>query len=178
MSSTTWWILAATVPLSLIIMVTSIIIVKIKVTNITKKYSKNKILIRKNPGELLWDLKEKTKKPLNDYVLEYLINTCFRNKYKTFNTIGFLEKYEEKTLEKIVKLEKVTKNYDFLLINFNDDLINKISNIYKKIKKNSLIAIVNLNHKKSKKELVSYLKLIGFRYEFQKIGNGIILIAK
>lgn len=178
MSKIVWWIFAASIPIALIIMVVSILIVKSKVTTLTKKYNKNKILIRKNAGKLLWDLKDKTKNPLNDYVLEFLINTCFKNKYKSFNTIGFLEKYEEKTFKKIAKLEKVTKDYDLLLINFDKDLINKIYKIHKKIKKKSLIAIVNINNKKIKKEFISYLKLIGFRYEFQKIGNGIILIAK
>ena len=107
MNSTTWWILAGTIPFSLIIMVVSLLVVRAKISAIKKKYSsKENILNRKNPGELLWDLKDKTKNPLDDYVLDFLINTCLKNKYKNFNTIGFLEKYEEKTLEKIAKLKK------------------------------------------------------------------------
>ena len=179
MNSTTWWILAGTIPVSLIIMVISMLVVRAKISVIKKNYgSKKNLLHRENRGELLWDLKDKTKNPLDDYVLDFLINTCLKNKYKCFNTIGFLEKYEEKTLEKIAKLKKVTKNYDFLLINFDEGLIDKIHKIYKQIKQNSLIAIVNINNRKNQKKFVAYLKLIDFRHEFQKIGNGIILIAK
>ncbi len=176
-SSLTWWILAVSILIALIIMFISIIIVRFKISQIKNKYS-NKNIIRKNVGELLWDLKEKSKNPLDDYSMEYSLNTCIRNKYKNFLIKGFIEIYEEETLKKIAKVKKVSKNYQFALINFNDKTINEIKKIYDNSSKKSLILIVNLKNKKTKKEIMSYLKLLKIRHEFQKIGQGIILIAK
>jgi vacuolar-type H+-ATPase subunit F/Vma7 len=110
--------------------------------------------------------------------MEYSLNTCIRNKYKNFLIKGFIEIYEEETLKKIAKVKKVSKNYQFALINFNDKTINEIKKIYDNSSKKSLILIVNLKNKKTKKEIMSYLKLLKIRHEFQKIGQGIILIAK
>ena len=40
----------------------------------------NVALKREDHGQLLWDLKEKTKRPLDDLSMEFVINTAIRNK--------------------------------------------------------------------------------------------------
>lgn len=56
-------------------------------------------------GELLWDLKDETKNPLDDVMLEYIINTGIRNGYKTFKTVPE-DKYVQESLIKLGKLKK------------------------------------------------------------------------
>ncbi|NQZ65952.1 MAG: hypothetical protein HRT99_01890 [Mycoplasmatales bacterium] len=185
MSSVTWWILAGTIPVALIIMLIAWLTMKMKIESVKRDYAlarpddiSNPALNRDDHGHLLWDLKEKTKNPLADLSMEFVINTILRNKYKTFYIEGFNEGYEEKTIVAKTKAKKTAIGIDLALISFNNDFIDRVDILLKNINDSGMIVLVNAPKDKNGKKLLSYLKLTGVRNEFHKINKGIILIAK
>ncbi len=185
MSRTVWWILAGTIPVAIIIMVTAWLIMRKKIQSVKTQYSlarpddvSNPALNREDHGHLLWELKEKTKNPLGDLSMEFVINTILRNSYKFFYVDGFMETYEEKTIIEKTKAKKVSEEIDLALISFDNSFIDKVDVLLKKINKMGIIVLVNAPKDKNGKKLISYLKLTGIRHEFHKIDKGIILIAK
>ena len=186
MNKILWWTLAGTVLISLIIMIISFIITKIKIQKIKDKYKvfnsgglENKALKRgEDHGILLWDLRDKSKNPLKDLSMEFAINTVLRNHYKTFSIINFKENYEKETLIQKTKCVENNDKFDFVLINFYNKLIDEIDLIFKKLNKKGIIMIVNAPKKGESKEMMKYLKLVGIRTEHHKVNLGVILIAK
>ncbi|WKX02312.1 BC85_0335 family putative methyltransferase [Candidatus Mycoplasma mahonii] len=188
MNNTVRWILIASIFVALIIMFCAWLWMKWKLKKIKSKYIGNNydnvidesiknIEDRKDHGMMLWDLKEKTKKPLCDDQLEYIINTILRNSYKTTNVLNN-DKYIKTSLMKLAK-QKVDKNNPDTIIIDTSVYINEIfDENYKKLKQGGLIFIVNA-HGKEIKKLLGYTKLTGIRRDYdKKIGKGIITIAK
>lgn len=184
MSSTLWWILVGSIPLALLIMVIAFITLRLRINKVKKEYSlhskdvDNEAIKREDHGHLLWELKEKTANPLGDLQMEFAINTALRNKYERLYIKGFNEGYEEETLVKKTKLKKTEATFDFALLNFSNTIVNEIDDIMKRAEPKSIIMIANAGKSKGVKDLLSYLKLTGIRNEYQKVEQGIILIAK
>lgn len=186
-STTTWWILAASVFVGLIILVISTLITLKKVRKVKREYQEqvndanreiSKAFERENHGQLLWHLKEKAIKPLEDVQLEFLVNTALRNNYKTHNVIGSESDYESKTLEGLAKT-KESKKANFTIIFTSDDLNSQFDEVYNSLKPNEMIAIVNAPRKnKEVKRLISYIKTIKARYSWTNLGKGIVLVVK
>lgn len=185
MSNFVWWMLAGSIPIALIIMVIAWLIMRKKIQCVKTSFAiakpedlTNPALNREDHGLLLWDLREKTKNPLSDLSMEFVINTILRNRYKTFYIEGFEEKYEEKTIISKTSIKKVGDKFDFALISFDKNFIDRVDELLKKMNNNSMIIIVNSPKNKEGKNLLSYLKMTGIRNEFHKVDKGIILIAK
>ena len=138
----------------------------------------NPALNRKDHGLLMWDLKQKTKEPLNDLSMEFAINTVLRNRYKRIITYGFSEKYETLSLTNKTGAKVSSSTFDFALINFDEKTIDELDSLIKRAEPKSMIMIVNAPKNKGVKDLLSYLKYTGIRNEYQKVDLGIILIAK
>ena len=185
LSNWAWWILAASVFVALFIMLLAWIIVKYKLKKLQQKYQKPTLaedLLRENSGFLLWELKAQAKNPLQDLQLEYLINTVNRNRFQTTLVYNSDSDYEAKTFKQIAKQKIVlptAKNYDFAIIFVNQELNKNFDLVFKNLNPKGIVAIVNAIKKdREVKRLLSYLKLSGIRHERQKIGQGIILVAK
>ncbi len=113
MSNTTWWILAGSIVLGLIVMILAWVWMRWRIKNIKKEYSSDDIKIDDKKikniedrgdahGILLWDLKKTIKNPLDDFQLEFIINTIVRNEYKT-TLVSNGDEYITKTLKKLAK---------------------------------------------------------------------------
>lgn len=184
MSKIVWYILAASVFVAIIIMFVSFFVMKAKIkkvkesANLIETDVDNPALLRDNYGELLWDEKKKVQFPTGDKSLELIINSAYRNKYKTFNTYALSGKYVEKSLIELAKIKKDTKAFDLAVVKFDAETIEKVDSYMKKLNDKGMIFIVSAGDKKLVKQLTSYLKLTGIRHEFQKVDSGIILIAK
>lgn len=185
MSSTVFWILVASVIIALVVMIVSFVVMRIKIENVKNQFlskqmdnSNNPALAREDNGMLLWDLKEKTKNPLEDSSMTFAINTIIRNGYSTVSLFGFDENYELESLKNIVGVKIVKDNFDFSLVKYNENLVDEIDSIFKKANNSAMIMIVDYAKKKRVKDLLSHLKYTGIRHEKQKIDSGIILIAK
>ena len=187
MSSTVWWILAGSIPVALIIMLVAWLVMRSKIKSIKEENSEiknvtggleNPALNRKDHGKLLWDLRDKTNNPLSDTTMEYAINTILRNKFQRLLIVGFIEKYEEASLIKLTNIKKSSATFDFALVNMKDELVEKIDDIMKRAEPKSIIMIVNAPKDKHVKKLLTYLKYTGVRNEYNKIDEGVILIAK
>ena len=185
-SKSTWIILFVSIFVGLIIMIATFIIMRLKINKVkyeviirdSKLGNYNKAISRKSTGELLWNLKDKCKNPLQDEQLDFLINIAMRNEYKTFNIINASSNYEEISLTKLANLKKAILKPDLVIL-FNENLNSEFDKVYKMLKLKQMIAIVNAIKKDQKiKKLLSYLKLIKARHENVKIGNGIILVVK
>ena len=188
MSSTLYYVLAGSVGLAIIIMIVAFVVMKNKINKVKKEAmlveqdTDNPVLERAEYGELLWMEKKKVQFPLGDTSLEFIINTALRNKYKTFSTDDFEDKtnqrYIDKSLTELAKLKKSKTGFDLMVLKFNEFTIEKIDEMHKKLNDKGMIFCVDATNKKDVKKITSYLKLTGIRNEFQKVDNGIILIAK
>ena len=140
----------------------------------------NSVNNNQNLGELLWEIKEKTKNPLSDESLVYAISTLFRNKYKTSKVIGFNDDYEKKSLESLGK-QKIVKdqNADFVLMNLTSDVVKLFEKEYDILNSKQMIFIVNANKKEYEtKDLIYYLKQKSVLYDYEKVDRGIIIATK
>lgn len=146
--------------------------------DINNKY--NMALERQNSGELLWELKNKYKNPLEDVQLEFLINTFLRNKYKEIALVGFEADYEKKSFIKLAKAKIISNNKsDLYILNTNDKINDDFDKAYKIIENNKMIAVTNATRKnKNIKRLITYMKTTKMKYDYLPIGKGIILVVK
>ncbi|MCP4337222.1 MAG: hypothetical protein GY679_05250 [Mycoplasma sp.] len=98
---------------------------------------------------------------------------------KKFNNLIIKYKIPKTNIELINK-KKVTDKFDLSLISEATEDFNKsFDNIWSNINKKGMVWITNckkLNY--SQKQLIRYLKLIGARFEHQKINKGFIIIVK
>ncbi len=226
MNPTTRYILISSVFVVLIIGFTAFIILQTKARKLKKQIllenSKLKIdesiskelLERTDVGEMIWELKEQIKKPIDDLSIEYFITNIIRNAYSNIWIEGETEGYEAITIVKKTKANitllkdsiKDLKKFDKLLKEFkvpqtriklvekkliNDKfdfiiLSNTIldfnfafDNTWTNVSKKGMLIITNCKKPTSnQKELIKYLKLIGARFEHQKIHEGFIIVAK
>lgn len=186
-SKTVWIILAVSIAVALIVMIVAFVIMRKKIKVVQKQYAKNeadikatvnKALERMGHGELLWDLRDKSKNALEDTQLEFLLNTFVRNEYKTFNVLNSDSDYEKQSFEKIVKA-KEAKVADLTIIFTNKDLNNNFDKAYKGLKEKQMIAITNaVRREKEIKDMLKYLRLIGAKFEWVNYGKGILLVVK
>lgn len=188
MSSTVWWILLASVFVALGVMLITFIVMRIKINKVKTQYQKDiatahakvsKAVKRENHGELLWELKAKSKDPLDDKEMEFLINTSLRNEYKTFYVVNSISDYETKSLIKLAHMKPLQVKPD-LTIMFNKDTLQvDFDKAYNLLQTKQMIAIVDAPRKnKEIKKLINYLKIIGAKYEWNNIGKGIVLVVK
>ncbi|NQZ29052.1 MAG: hypothetical protein HRT98_01570 [Mycoplasmatales bacterium] len=115
MDSTTRYILIASVFIVLIIGFTIFTILQIKARKLKKtlllKETKlnvsdpnaKELLERTEIGEMIWELKEQIKSPIDDLSMEYLITNIIRNGYKSVWIEGVTEGYEAITIIKKTK---------------------------------------------------------------------------
>ena len=138
MSATTRYILIASVFIVLALGFTAFTILQIKARKLKKQIlledSKLKIddsiskelWERPKIGEMIWDLKEQIKKPIDDLSMEYFITNIIRNAYSEVWIEGDSEGYEAITLVKKTKANvtllkdsiKDLKKFDKLLKEF------------------------------------------------------------
>lgn len=128
-------------------------------------------------GELLWDLRDKTKNPLDDITLEYIINTGIRNGYKTFKVIPE-NNYIQESLKKLGKIKKSLSSKELIIIKSSKDINDIFDKEYKTLVKGGMIFVVEAPKNKEIKKLLSYTKLSGIRREYAKIGKGMVIVAK
>ena len=188
MSNGLWWGLAASMFVAIGIMIAAFIIMRVKINKIKKDYAQSvsdaqkevsKAVLRENHGELLWELKAKSKMPLEDIQLEFLINTALRNEYKTFTVLNSQSDYEKISLETIAKAKSKETPSDLSIIFNGDDLQEQFDKTFKLLKEKQMVAIVNAPRKhKQVKNLISYLKMIKGKYDWLNIGQGIVLVVK
>ncbi|MCC3161127.1 MAG: hypothetical protein K4H23_05285, partial [Mollicutes bacterium PWAP] len=142
--------LIVSIPVALIIMLVAWLITRNKINKIKKKYmKKNPSLntIRPESGELLWDLKNETKNPINDFVLDYALATTFNNKYKNLYVEN--DSYIEENFKHFLKdVEFKDKNLNFALLEFNDQYKKKINSVYSNMKISSILMFYNVNKNK------------------------------
>ncbi len=130
-------------------------------------------------GELLWDLKKQTKYPLQDEQLVYAINTIFRNNYQTTCVKGFNSDYEAQNLSIIAKQNINCIFFEFLLINFNNDIVDELEINIKLLDNRGMILIANtLKNSEIYKQIEQFCHQYKLRFDYEWIGKGIITIAK
>lgn len=130
-------------------------------------------------GQLLIQLKKQVKSPLEDLQLIYAINTIIRNQYQTSCVSQFVGGYEEQNLIAMAKQKIICDNYDFLLINSDDQIIEKLPKKLEKLNQKGMIMICNVKKKRQLKEaLYDLCQNKQCRFSYEKVGKGIILIAK
>lgn len=188
MNKTVWWILLASIFVALLVMLIAFIIMRINIKKVKTQYQKDiasahaevsRAVARENHGELLWELKAKSKMPLGDKEMEFLINTSLRNEYKTFSVMNSASDYEEKSFVRLAKLKASKIKTDFVVIFNKDTLQEDFDMSYKLLKEKQMIAIVDAPRKnKEIKKLIDYLKITGAKYEWNNIGKGIVLVVK
>ena len=189
LSETGYWILFGSIFLGLAIMIAAWLIMRHKIKKIKNKYETDeskfndvsKIKHIEDRGEehgvLLWTEKKKEKNPLDDYQMEFLINTVIRNRYKKFS-VSDSNTYISKSLVKLAKATSEKKNPDIIIqhnwVNLNDEF----DVLFKTLKVGGLVVVTNAYGREAKK-LMSYARMTGIRREqHKKIGKGIILLAK
>lgn len=132
-----------------------------------------------NFGTLLVDLKTQATNPLDDNELIYAINTIFRNNYQVSCILNFDSDYEKKNLTVLGKQTLNCNQFDFLLIKNSVQLINNLQNYWQKLNHKGLIFITNIDKKHATfKEIMNFCLENNLRNTYEKIGKGIILIAK
>ncbi|CAM9148313.1 BC85_0335 family putative methyltransferase [Mycoplasma todarodis] len=226
MSSTTRYILIASVFIVLIIGFTVFAILQIKARKLKKvilledsKLNENdtnvkELLERTEVGEMIWELKEQIKNPIDDLSMEYLITNIIRNGYKNIwiegategyeaitivkktnanvtllkNSIKDLELFEKLTKEfkvpktriKFIEKKLITDKFDFVFLSEETpDFNSAFDNSWVNVSKNGMLIITNCKKPtKDQKDLIKYMKLIGVRFEHQKIHEGFIIAAK
>ncbi len=130
-------------------------------------------------GELLIDLKNQVKEALEDKQLIYAINTIIRNQYQTSCLVNFANDYEKQNLEKMANQQIDCHNYDFLLINFDDQIVKNLPKNVELLNDKGMVMICNINKKRFlKKAIYELCCKQQWRFSYEKIGKGIILIAK
>jgi len=173
--------LGVSIGVALVVMIVAYFVTRAKINKIKEEYSVNNIAkgqIREDAGELLWDERDKAKNPLDDYQMDFLINTFVKNGYKTYWIIQEPKEYENISMQKLAKAKAVKNNAD-MLINF--EIINSVNvdlDLMKVAKGGMLIYLNAPKKNKDTKNLLSYLKLTGIRHEHQKIGEGVVIIVK
>ena len=187
MSKTAYWAWTASVLIAVVIMFATFLIMRIKIKKIKQKYGadnpidgvvKNKAVEREDHGQLLWDLKDKTKNPTLDLTMEFIINTSIRNGYKSFDVLGFEEKYEEESFKRIAKMRKLKTKQDIKIVKFTKEFIDEIDKELKTLNDKGLMVITQAPKNKDVRNLMHYLKLTRVRHEWMKVNNGIVLVAK
>ncbi len=172
------------------------------------------IFERDNAGEMIWDLKEHFKNPIDDFTLDFFITTIMRNAYskvwienknsgyeaitialKTKTSVFLLKKsiLDIKKFEKLLKefhvqnnritlIEKKNIKDKFDLIIISEETIDfniAFDNTWANVNKKGLLIISNCKKlSKNQKDLVKYMKLVGIRFEHQKVNEGFIIAAK
>jgi len=174
--------LGVSVGAALIIMIVAFIVTRVKINKIKEKFSINNIgkgEIRENAGELLWDERDKTKDPLDDFQMDFLINTYVKNDYKSYLFIQDSKEYENISMKKLANAKLSTTKAD-MVINFNiENSVDKVDGELKKVNEGGMLIYLNAPKKNTDtKKLISYLRLTGVRHEHQKIGEGIVIIVK
>ncbi len=174
--------LGVSIGVALVVMIVAYFVTRAKINKIKEEYSVNNIAkgqIREDAGELLWDERDKAKNPLDDYQMDFLINTFVKNGYKTYRIIQELKEYENISMQKLAKAKAVKTNAD-MVINF--EIYDSVENVDKDLTKatdGGMLIYLNAPKKnKDTKNLLSYLKLTGIRHEHQKIGEGVVIIVK
>ena len=185
-SKTTFTILLVSIFVGLFIMLFAFLITRRKIKTfqkvvVTKQLASGnvkKVFNRKNAGELLWSLREKTLNPLQDSQLEFLINTALRSDFRTGIVIGSNSNYEMQSLTKIASLKATTNNPD-LVVMFSDIALDEFDNAYKRLASKQMIAITNAKQKSKKtKMLLRQLKDACIKHDYIFVGDGIILVVK
>jgi len=176
--------LGVSIGVALVIMIVAFIVTRVKINKIKEQYSINNIgkgQIRENVGELLWDERDKAKDPLDDFQMDFLVNTYVKNDYMSYLFIQEEKKYEyeHKSMKELAKASLSTDKAD-MVINFEiDDSVNVVDKDLKKVNDGGMLIYLNARKKnKETKKLISYLRLTGIRHEHQKIGEGIVIIVK
>ncbi|TCG10676.1 BC85_0335 family putative methyltransferase [Mycoplasma todarodis] len=226
MSSTTRYILIASVFVVLIIGFTIFTVLQIKARKLKKRILieeanldendpiTKELIERTEVGEMIWELKDQIKNPIDDLSMEYFITNIIRNGYKSVWIEGETEGYEAITLAKrtkanisllkgsikdtekfnkwlkefdvpkdkieIVEKKFIKDKFDFIILskettNFNSAFDNSWVNV----NKNGMLIIAECKKlTRDQKDLIKYMKLIGVRFEHQKIHEGFIIAAK
>ena len=183
------WVLIVSIFVALVIMLVAWIWMRRKTKKIKNQYAKDesqyhdpeKIKTIEERGDdhgvLLWDLKKETKRPLDDFQLEFIINSLFRNSFKRTYVVNE-DNYVLTSLKKIAKQKVDKKTPQSIIINNSESLNDEFDKYFKLLAEGGLMFITNASGKEVKK-LLSYTKLSGIRREqYKKIGKGIVLIAK
>lgn len=192
MSKGLWWGLAASVAVAIIICIVAAFVTWRKVRKVKRQYQQDMMTIerelalsnkaleeRKNHGELLWELKSKSKNPLGDEEIEFLLNTAIRNLYKTLKVLGSASNYEVETFEKIASMKNTDKVADLTMIFNGEDMNDNFDKEYKTLAEKKMIVIVNAPRTEKRiKDLIKYLRTIGAKYEWVNYGKGIVLVVK
>lgn len=184
-SATAYIVLGVSVGVALLVMLGAWIWMKVKTNKIKSQYAQDNLKKttkqnpRENYGKLLWELKNKSTHPLDDYQMELILNTAWLNKYKTFKVINFTSNYESQSLKELVNLQPTNINPDYIIINGQKEFNKLFDTHYQKLKTKQMIVIANADRKeKGVKKFINYLKVIQAKYEWQNYGVGIILVVK
>ena len=189
MSNWVYWALVASIFVAIVIMFAAWLWMRIKGKKLKAQYavdesefndvSKIKSVEARGEdhGMLLWDLKKETKNPLDDFQMEFIINTLIRNEFtKTLVVNG--DSYIETSLKKLAKQKIIKTKPQSIIMHDTKTLNDDFDKYFKLLADGGLIFVVNANSKETKK-LMSFTRMTGIRREkHKKIGKGIVLIAK
>lgn len=133
-----------------------------------------------NHNKLLTNLKKQNIKQINDEELIYILNTITRNQYQKSCLIGFDSNYELETLIKTSNQKIDCEDFEFLLINYQQTKkTNQIKDSYEKINSGGMIFVVNLPRKSLiNSEIWDFFQENKIRFDYERVGKGIIIIAK
>lgn len=138
-----------------------------------------KVFENDSKGVILYDEKSKATNPLSDELMIYLVDTFVRNGYKAISFVGFKSKYEEVSIVQNAKAEINDSNYDMLIIDCTENVIEHIRNGIENLNSKGIVFVVNM---KEHKHLISNIEdeLLSkkYRHELQKWAKWFFIIAK
>ena len=118
---------------------------------------------------------------LSEDLVSFIVNTIVRNKYKSF----FIEEHKDivnsvKTILTNTDARIAKTKVDLYVHEYNgEDFIETFDNANKKTKDGGMIVFLNFPKKEFKKIAnQEYISNKSFPYEWQKLGGGLLIIAK